>query len=595
MSQQFISHTHARQTDVMAEQVRILYQQSLPGAIMQCLSILPINFLLENAMQTAWRDFVAGGILLNGMATLICIWFYRRHKPAPPSAALWGNYLVFFNFVAGSLWGLMLYAAFGSQDMSINFLIVFLSVTISVIAAPVLASYFAVYVAFCVPLTLIVVVRLLMERDPVFFTLGWFVPAALPLLLFYAFRMSKTWQASIELRFENIDLITELTKQKNEAESAQKVAEEANLSKSKFLAAASHDLRQPLHALTLFTEALAYDEHDSKQKKIVENIKNSVSAMEGLFNTLLDISKLDAGVVQPKLRDISMNEILQPLEKEYAELALQHGIGFKCSHGETIVYTDPVLLEVIIRNLVGNAFRYTQQGSVWIICQARDNHSIAIEVGDTGIGIAEDQQQNIFNEFYQLNNPERDKTKGLGLGLAIVKRLVVILGYTLEVDSKPKRGSRFTLSVPKGEKNATAEPPLPEIDRLSFAIPELCVMVIDDDALVRESMAILLQGWGYTVVTVESEDEAVDAITLTDCSPDVLIADYQLRNHKTGVDAIERVFTVLQKKIPAILITGDILPEHLRQAEKSGFPILHKPVRPATIRTFLVRCQCRLA
>ncbi len=595
MPQQFISHTPARQAGVMAEQVRILYQQSLPGAIMQCVSILPINFLLEHAVQTAWRDFVVGGILFNGIATLICIWFYRRRRPAPQFAALWGNYLVFFNFVAGSLWGLMLYAAFGSQDILINFLIVFLSVTISVVAAPVLASYFAVYVAFCVPLTLIVAVRLLMERDAVFFTLGWFMPAALPLLLFYAFRMSKTWQESIQLRFENIDLITELTKQKNEAETAQKIAEEANLSKSKFLAAASHDLRQPLHALTLFAEALVHDEHDNKQKNIVDNIKSSVSAMEGLFNTLLDISKLDAGVVQPKLRDISMNEILQPLEKEYAELALQHGISFKCSHGAAIVYTDPVLLEAIIRNLVGNAFRYTQQGGVWVICQVLDDSSIAIEVGDTGIGIPEDQQKNIFNEFYQLNNPERDKTKGLGLGLAIVKRLVAILGYTLQVDSKPKRGSRFTLSVPKGEKNALTSQPLPEMDRLSFAIPELCVMVIDDDALVRESMDILLQGWGYTVVTVESEDEAVDAITLTDFSPDVLIADYQLRNHKTGVDAIERVFAVLQKKIPAILITGDIFPEHLQQAEKSGFPILHKPVMPVTIRTFLIRCQCKIA
>ena len=164
----------------------------------------------------------------------------------------------------------------------------------------------------------------------------------------------------------------------------------------------------------------------------------------------------------------------------------------------------------------------------------------------------------------------------------------------MQVDSKLKHGSRFTLSVPKGEKNTTAELPLPEMDHLSFAIPGLCVMVIDDDALVRKSMDILLQGWGYTVVTVESEDEAVHAITLGDFSPNVLIADYQLRGHKTGVDAIERVFAVLQKTIPALLITGDILPEHLRQAEKSGFPILHKPVMPVTIRTFLVRCQCKI-
>ncbi|MDH4276265.1 MAG: hybrid sensor histidine kinase/response regulator, partial [Gammaproteobacteria bacterium] len=488
----------------------------------------------------------------------------------------------------------MLFTAFGAQNLATDFLILFLFPTINVIAALVLSSYFAAYVAFCSPLTLIVAARLLVESDPIFFTLGWFVPAALPMHLFYAYHISKTWQQSIQLRFENLELVSELTKQKNEAEAAQNIAEEANRSKTRFLAAASHDLRQPLHALTLFAEALAHGTHDVKQRGIVDNIKTSVTAMEGLFNTLLDISKLDAGVIQPKPRGVRMRDILAPLENECKELARQNNLNFSCDHRDTIVQTDPVLLETVLRNLLSNAFRYTQRGGIWIRCFPVDDNIIAIEVEDTGIGIPNDQCDYIFNEFSQLNNTERNKTKGLGLGLAIVKRIVTLLQHSIHVESKLYLGSKFILHLPKADVASAIEDSDDQLGIETYSTPSLCVLIVDDDDMARNSLSELLIHWGYHVISAESAREATDSIARGVATPDVIIADYQLRNNLTGIDAIDCLHAMLERKIPALIVTGYILPEHLQQAKQRGFPILNKPVMPAKIRAFLSHCERQL-
>jgi CheY-like chemotaxis protein len=227
---------------------------------------------------------------------------------------------------------------------------------------------------------------------------------------------------------------------------------------------------------------------------------------------------------------------------------------------------------------------------VWLHCELVGEHTIRIEVGDTGIGIPRDQQQAIFNEFNQVDNPERDKAKGMGLGLAIVKRTAAMLGYRIEIDSMPDTGSRFSLCIPAAEQGR-----LPHQHEVTpEVIPNekpLAVLVIDDDSLVRESMSTLLEEWGYSVYTAGSLSQAIAAITGVGFTPDVIVADYQLPGEGTGLDAIAAVRKTLKKKIPAMIITGDILPEHLREAEQSGFPLLHKPVAPAKIRAFFVRCQ----
>jgi two-component system, sensor histidine kinase len=359
-------------------------------------------------------------------------------------------------------------------------------------------------------------------------------------------------------------------------------AEQANIAKSRFLAAASHDLRQPLHALGLFVAALNERVRNAEARLLVRNINRSVEALEGLFNALLDISKLDAGVVQPVIRHVSLDALLLRLGTEYLPQARAKGLLFEYRRSGLVVQTDSLLLETILRNLISNAIRYTETGSVFIICEGH-NETATLAVVDTGPGIAPEHQTEIFREFYQLHNPERDRTKGLGLGLAIVDRLAKLLNHPLELRSVPGRGSTFRLSLPVGEAGAIQidEPVSENLGR--HAVP-LNVLLIDDEATVCEAMAILLDGWSYGVTTAGSLEEA---LALLRNPPDVIIADYRLREERTGAEAIRALQQHFRRDIPALIVTGDTDPERIAQAKQSGFAFLHKPVSPAKLRAFL--------
>ena len=248
--------------------------------------------------------------------------------------------------------------------------------------------------------------------------------------------------------------------------------------------------------------------------------------------------------------------------------------------------TDAILLESIVRNLVSNAFRYTRQGRIWVKCEIM-NSSILLEVGDTGIGIPRDQLDNIFEEYYQLTNPDRNREKGLGLGLAIVKRLINILQLKIEVNSKINQGSKFVVTIPQGDitkikpKTITVAPELNSIN----------VLVIDDDKMVGESLSVLLSKWGYEYRITESGDEAEALIIDDGFSPDAILADYQLKHKKTGIESIMQIQKLIQSNIPAIIITGDIHPENMTEVNKHNIPVLNKPVKPIQLRKFLLHCE----
>jgi two-component system, sensor histidine kinase len=359
-------------------------------------------------------------------------------------------------------------------------------------------------------------------------------------------------------------------------------AEQANIAKSRFLAAASHDLRQPLHALGLFVAALDERVRQPEARLLVRNINRSVEALEGLFNALLDISKLDAGVVQPNVRHMSLDRLLNHLCAEYIPQARAKGLDFQYRRTGIVVQSDPMLLETMLRNLISNAIRYTKAGEIRIESTRRDN-SVSVDVIDTGVGIAPEHQTEIFREFYQLHNPERDRTKGLGLGLAIVDRLATLLGHPLDLSSVPGAGSVFRLTLPVGNVDAIdADEPISE-NLGRHAVP-LKVLIIDDEATVCEAMTILLDDWGYEVTAVGSLDEARMLLTSV---PDVIIADYRLREDRTGAEAIRTLQEHFHVDIPALIVTGDTDPERIAQAKQSGFAFLHKPVPPAKLRAFL--------
>lgn len=369
-------------------------------------------------------------------------------------------------------------------------------------------------------------------------------------------------------------------------------AEEANIAKSKFLAAASHDLRQPVHALTLFVAMLRERIQFPEVRSLVDNAARSVEALDGLFQALLDVSRLDAGIVQPKIGDFRIAPLFTRLITEYQAQATSKNLRLSSDYPDATVRSDPALLELILRNLLSNAIRYTARGEVVLRASSTDA-GLRIEVVDTGIGIPADKHKEIFREFVQLGNPERDRSKGLGLGLAIVNRVAALLQHPVDVRSKPGEGSCFSILVPYGESSSIEETSASMPSSVGIAIEGLTVVVIDDEPAIRDGMQGILTGWGCTAVTAASADEARDTLHARQLMPDIIIADYRLRDEKTGAQAIETLRREFGTNLPGIIITGDTAPERLREASTSGFVLMHKPVAPAKLRSTLHRLHRR--
>lgn len=388
---------------------------------------------------------------------------------------------------------------------------------------------------------------------------------------------------SIRLRFENLELIQRLEVEKQAADDARERAEHANQAKSRFLAAASHDLRQPIHALGFFLEALSSSASVASQDPVLDHAKAASVASREMLDILLDFSRIEAGVVQPTVSTHCTQQMLHKLEQELAPQADAKGLIYRSRDCPWMVATDIALLEMVLRNIINNAIRYTERGGILIGCRRRGAR-LSIEVFDTGVGIAQHQHREIFREFHQLGNPERDRRKGLGLGLAIAEGLCRTLEMPLTLSSKPGRGSVFRISVPlaaEGSKTPVVRPwhPLPP--------PTLAgrrILVIDDDETVRAAMQTLLGTWGCVARTVDNLQEAM---AMRDFQPDIIVSDYRLRDGQNGAEAIRHLRDHYGRPVPALLVTGDTAPERLREAMNSNLALLHKPVAPVNFWTTL--------
>ncbi len=365
-------------------------------------------------------------------------------------------------------------------------------------------------------------------------------------------------------------------------------AEAAGRSKSKFLAAASHDIRQPVQSLVLLAGALSRRLVNHPAHLYVTQIEQSLDALRLLLDGLLDISRLDAGVVEPKVQAFPIGDMLTRLHQDYAPRAGEKGLRLRIAPCSVWVSSDPALLERILRNLIENAVRYTRTGGILVGCR-RAGDALRVEVHDTGIGIAPAHRSAIFDEFYQVGNPERDRDKGLGLGLAIVRRLAGLLDHRLDVRSIVGRGTCFSLDVPVVEPptvlpaDAVGLEPVPGLSR------RLTVLVIDDEELVRKALCLMLADWGCETLEAADADGAAAALEQARRPPDVVVADYRLRNHRTGLEAIQRVQAVLGNAVPGVILTGDTAPERIAEASRSGHAILHKPVNPRDLQQVIER------
>ncbi|MEI7444272.1 MAG: hybrid sensor histidine kinase/response regulator [Burkholderiales bacterium] len=384
---------------------------------------------------------------------------------------------------------------------------------------------------------------------------------------------SAALRETFEIRRREVGLRAEQLVLNERLQAALADAQAANRAKTRFLASASHDLRQPLHALLLFSAALAMRPLDGKSKEIAGRIDDATQALAHELDTLLDVSKLDAGAVRVTVERVDAGALAERLAQTMAPLAHRKGLALEC-HAQPGLWvdTDRGHVERVLRNLVDNAIKYTGSGSV-TLCARRVGGRVAWAVTDTGPGIPRDEHARIFEEFYQIGNPERDRQQGLGLGLAIVRRLVDLLGGRLVLDSTPGRGSTFELSMPAAEVivETVADPGTGSARPLDG----VHVMVVDDEASVRLGTQLLLEGFGCRVTLVRDSDEAVEIAS--EDPPDVVLADMRLEGRDSGVRAVNRL-RALRPGLPALLVSGDTAPDRLREARDAALPLLHKPV-----------------
>ena len=377
----------------------------------------------------------------------------------------------------------------------------------------------------------------------------------------------------------------DVSKQKNELAKKNIYLLKEDRLKSNFLAAASHDLRQPLHSLGLFIGALKYCNDEREIKNIYQQMEASQESLTQLFDALLDISKIDAAEINIQKIPVSVDEILSNLVSQFKIQAEQKKLTLKYRACDAVIYTDPILLERILTNMLTNALRYTEVGGV-LIAGRKCNSRLFIQVFDTGCGIPFEQQEFVFEEFKQLPNPQRNREQGLGLGLAIVKRLCHLLDCPLTLKSVLGRGSVFTVSLALSNKEIIENNNVKQVIG-NQNLHNKRIWVIDDEPEVLVAMSTMLEKWGSKVSTAESLDSVLEMIDNGFVMPDIIVTDYQLANNQTGIEVIEIIRRHYNKIIPSLLVTGNTVIEKLIRTKPSDCPVLNKPVSPAKLRIML--------
>jgi signal transduction histidine kinase len=532
--------------------------------------------------------------VLIGWLLVLClhqsfrIYHYRSYMKAGAEgqqAERWGKLYLMAAGTAGLIWGSAGVLMYVPDSLAHQAMLVLILFGIANVTTSTLSAFGPAFYALNLLMLLPIIVRMLLDPGPARVYLA--IPCIIVFVVVLSFgrTVNRTITESKHRRFENLDLIEELRTQKAIADQARQEAETANRSKTQFFAAASHDLRQPLHAMGLFAAALNEKVKDPQVVNIVSSINASVAALEGLFNELLDISKIDSGVIKPNLTHFALDTVFNRLRDEFAAEAAAKGLRLSVEGGAHAVMSDAVLLERIVRNLVSNAIRYTSAGEVALSARPADS-MVRIEVRDTGVGIRPEDQQRIFEEFLQLGNPGRTSKKGMGLGLSIVKRLCGLLGYSVEIASAAGRGSTFGFEVPsgtavrKGDKVAGAA-------KAGIDLTGKLVVVIDDEAAIVDGMKALLSGWGMDVIGSLSGDDVIGAIHARGRMPDLIIADYRLAGGAVGIEVIERLRRELDPEIPAVVITGSTAPERIPEAEAGHYDLLLKPLQPDRLRELI--------
>jgi signal transduction histidine kinase/CheY-like chemotaxis protein len=570
---------------VRATQVDMLFANLRTAFGGQMLGSLLVAIAMYNAFPLTTVALWFAASTANQVSRLFLLRLYNKANPDADEAPRWGMYWLIGAAISGVLWSSTLWLFFSPEAPQQQIVLMSLLVSVCGVAVAITSMHLPSYYAFLFTTLLPVIARYVWEGG----TYDLLIAFIVSVLMIALWKVGRNFNALIERalrsRYANEVLSRRLEAQNIELSRARDLADQASRAKSQFFAAASHDLRQPLHAMGLFAAALSAKAREPDVANLVTSISSSVEALEGLFNELLDISKIDSGKVKPEITDVSVTALFDRLRMDFEPEAFDRGLSFRMPSRSAWVRSDPVLLERILRNLISNAMRYTQSGGVLVSTRLRRG-ALRFEVWDTGMGIAPDDQARIFEEFVQLANSERDRRKGLGLGLSIVQRLSALLAHPVSLSSRPGRGTVFRIDVPMG-RAPVVRVSAARVERNVADLGGRCILVIDDEVSIVDGMAALLGSWGAQTLIAGKGEEAMAQISTLTSPPDLIIADYQLRDGEIGPEVVAAVRKHFDLDIPAILVTGSATPERLEEARDLGHHLLLKPVMPAKLRTLI--------
>ncbi len=569
---------------ILVEQLRLIYASTTASIAPMFPAVVLLIFTLYDSTNLQALLLWALVLAIINIYLVVDARAHLRRGIAPDRAPALVVRLMVLMALGGLAWGLLAWVALGKTTLAGSVLVIAVLAGILGGAVGLLSPLQPVFAALALLLVGTTVARLWQLNDPAYHAFGVISLMYMGVLVEQSRTSSRAVRAAIQLSFDNVELLAQ-------ADAARHEAEQSNTAKSRFLAAASHDLRQPIHAQGLFLEVLSNTPLSAQQRELVNNVRDCRNASTQMLNVLLDFSRIEANVIEPQVHPFRMQLLLNKLEREFGPQADAKGLAYRSRDTWLVVQSDPQLVELVLRNFIANAIRYTERGGVLVTCRPRGGQAL-LQVWDTGIGIAPSQQQEVFREFHQLANPERDNRKGLGLGLAIADGLARTMGHTLTLRSTEGRGSVFSLALPVSSE------PLPAAQAISagratavFRLPDLRVLLIDDEPTIRTGMYHLLRSWGCVCEAVESIDEALALAPAF--APQVLVSDYRLRQQRTGAQAVAALRGLLGPDLPCLIITGDTAPERLREAMASGVPLLHKPVVPQQLYEALAAIQAR--
>jgi signal transduction histidine kinase len=525
-------------------------------------------------------DYVNNTQLLVWMASLFALYalrlslarsFNRQIDQQQLDIQRWGGYFTLTSLAAGTLWGIA-GALFYVPDQATLVTLLYVIIIGTAAGQIILTANWlpALYAYSCTALG-ILSLNLLLRGDGAQQVLAVLLLLFLVMIIRVARQARRMIYEGIALRFENLKLIRQFQDEK-------RIAEQANMAKTRFLASANHDLRQPVQAIKMFAHALKPELVSDRSKALFNDFDASIRSLSDLLEALLDLSKLDAGVITPTLSDFELTTVFNQLLREFLPMASAKQLKYSVRPTSVVLNSDSTLLADLLRNLLANAFRHVSSGGVLMAARIRGDRCV-IEVWDTGPGISDEERVRIFEPFYQIDNIERDRSQGLGLGLAICKQLAEILNAELDFCSRPGTGTVFRLTLSRSQAMpADVQSVIDNIDKpRSGATSGRHVLVVDDDQQVLTAMQAALESMGMTCDTANGLEQAQHIIQHQRI-PDHIFCDHRLRGGVTSLDLVRWLEQHIKQPPPMIIITGDTSPERLLEARSSGYPVLHKPI-----------------